>query len=42
MNLILFDLYAGGHHGQYARTCVDYWHGRACRGACTSSCLSCL
>jgi hypothetical protein len=26
MNLILFDLYAGGHHGQYARTLVDYWH----------------
>ena len=31
-HVVLFDLYAGGHHGQYLRQMVDYWARHAERG----------
>lgn len=31
-HVVLFDLYAGGHHGQYLRQLVDYWAAHAERG----------
>ena len=34
-HVMLFDLYAGGHHGQYVRQLVEYWNAHALTGRLT-------